>query len=95
VKGNSSLEWRGDRLCYCGCERARLEPDMRWPGMWRVRVPGRDLGNAGLSDMASRTRARDAARAIVLGILNTREVPALAPASGSFPAEALSSVPAS
>jgi hypothetical protein len=89
VKGNSSLEWRGDRLCCCGCERARLEPDMRWPGMWRVRT------DFGLSDMANRTRARDAARAIVLGILNTRETPALAPASGSFPAEALSSVPAS
>jgi hypothetical protein len=76
MRGNANLEWRGDRLCYCGRELARLEPDAKWPGMWRVRVLGLDPRNAGLSDMADRTRARDAARAIVLGILNMRETPA-------------------
>lgn len=40
----------------------------------RVRIPGRPL-----SDMVNRTRAKDAAQCLVLGILNTREKPAEAP----------------
>jgi hypothetical protein len=64
---NSNLEWRGDRLCWRGREYARLEPDAT--GMWRVQASGR------LSDMANRTRARDAARSTVLGILKGRQTP--------------------
>jgi hypothetical protein len=66
--GMGDLEWRGDRLCRLGREYARIEPDATCPGMWR-----RVRANGGLSGMVNRTRARDAARAIVLGILNRQE----------------------
>ena len=37
-------------------------------GMWRIRME-----DGSLSDMVNRTRARDAARSILLGILNAQE----------------------
>lgn len=43
---------------------AILEPDARWPGMWRVRFGGR------LSDMANLSRAKDAAASMILRELN-------------------------
>jgi hypothetical protein len=65
---NSDLIWRGDRLQLKGCGRAsravEIMPDGIYPGMWRIKMP-----DGSLSDMLNRTRARDAARSILLGIL--------------------------
>jgi hypothetical protein len=54
------LMWHGDRLLLRAGRRllSAVQPDPEWPGMWRVRLPDGDL-----SDMANRTRAKDAARA--------------------------------
>jgi hypothetical protein len=67
---NSELTWRGDRLALKGRASPAVEivPEDRYPGMWRIRT--RD---GTLSDMVNRARARDAARSILLGILNTQE----------------------
>jgi hypothetical protein len=69
---NSELTWRGDRLALKGGGRAspavEIVPDDSYPSMWRIRT--RD---GSLSDMVNRTRARDAARSILLGILNAQE----------------------
>jgi hypothetical protein len=46
----------------------RIVPDETFLGMWRVQSP-----DGTLSDMASITRAREAARAILLAILNGEE----------------------
>jgi hypothetical protein len=42
-----------------------IVPDDQWPNMWRVRLP-----DGGLTDMANRTWAKEAAFSIALGILN-------------------------
>ena len=46
---------------------AEVLPDPDWPNMWRARIGDR------LTDMVNRTRAKDAAMCLALGILNTRE----------------------
>ena len=43
---------------------ATIEPDSKWPGMWRVRRGG------SISDMANLSRAKDAAIAIARSDLN-------------------------
>jgi hypothetical protein len=67
---NSDLLWRGSRLALKGRKSLAVEiaPDDTYPGMWRIKTPDGDL-----SDMVNRTRVRDAARSILLGILNTQE----------------------
>jgi len=69
---NSELIWRGDHLALKGGRRgspaAEIVPDDSYPGMWRIKTP-----DGTLSDMVNRTRARDAARSILLGILNGQE----------------------
>jgi hypothetical protein len=45
-----------------------IEPDSEWPGMWRVRLP-----DGHLSDMANRTRAKDAAQLLALATLTSAE----------------------
>ena len=69
---NSELIWRGDRLALKGGRRGspaiEIVPDDSYPGMWRVRKQ-----DGSLSDMVNPTRARDAARSILLGILNGQE----------------------
>jgi hypothetical protein len=69
---NSELIWRSDRLALKGGRRGspavEIVPDDSYPGMWRVRKQ-----DGSLSDMVNRTRARDAARSILLGILNAQE----------------------
>jgi len=69
---NSELIWRGDRLALKGGRRGspavEIVPDDSYPGMWRIRME-----DGSLSDMVNRTRARDAARSILLGILNGQE----------------------
>jgi hypothetical protein len=69
---NSELIWRGDRLALKGGRRGspavEIGPDDGYPSMWRVRKQ-----DGTLSDMVNRTRAHDAARSILLGILNGQE----------------------
>jgi hypothetical protein len=75
---NSDLTWRGERLVLRAGGRAgpvvELVPDSTYPGMWRIRTP-----DGSLSDMLNRTRARDAARSILLGLLRQRLTPQEAP----------------
>jgi hypothetical protein len=61
---NHDLAWRGNDLCAGSRRLVSIEQDKTWPSMWRVRQ-----GNK-LSDMVNKTRARDAARAHALDILN-------------------------
>ena len=67
---NSELIWRGDRLALKGRASPAVEivPEDSYPGMWRIRTQ-----DGSLSDMVNRSRARDAARSILLGILNAQE----------------------
>lgn len=58
-------QWRGDNLMLYRRKIASVVPDRHWPGMWRVLLP-----NGYLSDMANRTRAKDAARSVALLELN-------------------------
>jgi hypothetical protein len=65
------LQWKGNRLTMLTRKSVpvvEIVPDDHWPSMWRVKRP-----DGSLTDMVNRTRARDAADAILLGILNTRE----------------------
>lgn len=64
--GAKDLTWTDNCLRYGRRTVAAIEPDGEWPGMWRVRLTG-------LSDMVNRTRAKDAAMCLALGVLNTRE----------------------
>jgi hypothetical protein len=68
---SQNLEWRGDTLRLrsggASAPRIMITQDATYPTMWRVKMPD------GLSDMVNRTRAKDAARAILLRILNARE----------------------
>jgi hypothetical protein len=68
---NADLYWRGNDLCRNRSTRALVSivPDSKYPGMWRVLCDGR------LSDIANRTRAREAARAAALAISKRRETP--------------------
>jgi hypothetical protein len=63
------LIWYGDRLLLRAGRRllSAIEPDAEWPGMWRVRLP-----DGRLSDMANRTWAKDAARALALATRTLR-----------------------
>jgi hypothetical protein len=66
IFGRNDLKWDGDKLrLLSGRLLATVEPDQKWNGMWRVRLPG-----GYLSDMLNRTRARDAAISLALGVLN-------------------------
>src|SRR5271169_3113049 len=41
IFGRNDLKWDGDRLrLNSGRLLATVEPDQRWNGMWRVRLPG-------------------------------------------------------
>lgn len=62
------LKWQGDRLYFGNRLMASIEPDSKYPNMWRVRLP-----DGKLSDMVNQTSARDAARALALAQLNIRD----------------------
>jgi hypothetical protein len=66
VYNRTALVWHGDDL-HLGRSRRmlRVVPDATWPGMWRV-----EISDGRLSDMANRTRIRDAAMSIALAELN-------------------------
>ena len=74
--GYANFEWRGDKLMLAGRNTgARIIPDAKWPGMWRVEYPP-----GVVSDMANLTRCKDAAIHIVAGHLNeVRKQPLEAP----------------
>ena len=74
IFGSHELQWRGNALQLGRRVLARIEPDATWPGMWRVRLP-----DGRLTDMVNISRARDAARALAVRILNTEERPPEAP----------------
>jgi hypothetical protein len=61
------LEWQGDSLHLGNRALVTIVPDVQWPKMWRARRP-----DGSLTDMVNRTRAKDAARSIALGLLNRR-----------------------
>jgi hypothetical protein len=77
VYNRTHLTWRqsgGTReLCLGRTTKARVVPDDKYPGMWRVSCDGR------LSDMANLTRAKDAACSIVLASVNVEETGSEAP----------------
>ena len=52
-------------LFHRGLVLATIEPDLTWPGMWRVRLP-----EGYLTDMVNLSRAKDAAASLALGVLN-------------------------
>jgi hypothetical protein len=62
------LRWDGNRLrLHSGRVLAVVEPDARWSGMWRVRLP-----NGSLTDLVNMSRARDAAVSLALETLKCR-----------------------
>ena len=67
VFANVDLSWRGYALHAMGRRGhvVSIEPDEKYPGMWRIRQP-----DGSLSDMVNKARARDAARSIALQFLN-------------------------
>ena len=72
------VAWKGNRLMpLVGGRKAPsvdIIADARWPGMWRVKRP-----DGTMTDMANHTRARDAAKTILLAVLNARETSIEAP----------------
>jgi hypothetical protein len=69
IYGRNDIKWDGDRLrLHSGRLLATVEPDQKWNGMWRVRLPGGHL-----SDMVNPIRARDAAISLALGALNRHD----------------------
>ena len=70
IYGRESLHWDDSTLRLGGKGRAllRIVPDGRYPDMWRVKLP-----TGGLSEMANRTRVRDAAISHALMLLNNRQ----------------------
>jgi len=63
--GGDDLTWKGNKVYANGKVITRIEPDAAYPGMWRVRK-----ADGSLSDMVNLTRAKDAAKATALSILN-------------------------
>ena len=61
--GPDDVTWKGDKLYRNGSIHPLIgiEPDSKYPDMWRVR-----LWDGSLSDMVSRVRAKDAATCIAL-----------------------------
>jgi hypothetical protein len=64
------MTWTGNELRLGRRTIAAVKPDAEWAGI--------NIGDH-LTDMANRTRAKDAAMCLALGILNTRERPVEAP----------------
>jgi hypothetical protein len=66
--GRNELCWDGHKLRLgpkTGPVLATIEPDAKWPDMYRVRLP-----NGHLTDMVNISRARDAAVCLALAELN-------------------------
>jgi hypothetical protein len=72
--GRKNLKWLRDGQAWVvshGAFMARVEPDEQYHSMWRVRGP-----DGKLSDFLNLPRAKDAAAALAMVILNGREAPA-------------------
>jgi hypothetical protein len=67
IYGRERLRWDDSTLRLDGKGRALLQivPDGRYPNMWRFKLP-----SGRLSEMANRTRAKDAAMSHALMLLN-------------------------
>ena len=80
IFGRDRLRWDGPALKLNGKGKAlaNIEPDSRYPSMWRVQLPCGQL-----SSMVNQTRAREAAMAHVLALLNSRGKSQEARAEGS------------
>ena len=78
-----SLRWQGRDLCFRGEPVLRLVPDATYPGMWRLQYP-----DGTRTDMVNLTRARDAAKALALAVLNGEETALRAPGKRKPEAEA-------
>ena len=89
MRERNDLRWRGLALHFGRSAKPMLfvEPDPRWPGMFRIRHC-----NGFLSDIVNLTRAKDAAESIVLAEVNDpqcRETPEAVPLV-RFPRQGLS-----
>jgi hypothetical protein len=58
--------WRGNDLLFRRRLVASVDPDSKYPNMWRVRLP-----SGHVSDMVNLTRAKDAAVCLALAELNS------------------------
>ena len=72
------MSWKGDKLYYLGRRSDySIVQDEKYPQMWRVR-----LLDGSLSDMANRTRTKDAAMLMLdrdlKGVQTARNLPAVA-----------------
>jgi hypothetical protein len=75
VYNANALIWKGDRLkARIGKVAVEVVPDSKYLKMFRVRSPDGSLG-----DMVNHTRARDAAKSILLALLNHKETSPQAP----------------
>lgn len=71
IVGRDRLTWRKEGTRYCLCHRGgralvSVEPDSKYPNMFRVRY-----SNGKLSDFVNLTRAKDAAATFALRRLNS------------------------
>ena len=66
IYGRGDLKWKDRELrLVTGRLLATVEPDAKWAGMYRVRLP-----NGHVTDMVSISRAKDAAISLALINLN-------------------------
>jgi hypothetical protein len=67
IYGRERLRWDNSALRLDGKGKALLQivADGRYADMWRIKLPA-----GGVSEMANRTRARDAVMSLALMILN-------------------------
>jgi hypothetical protein len=66
VHDRQDLIWDGKPLrWFPGRGLATIEPDLSWPGLWRVHLP-----NGNLTDKVNLSRATDAAASLTLAVLN-------------------------
>ena len=68
IFGRHQLFWKDDQLFRWGSDDvlAKVAPDAKWPGMWRIHANGR------ISDMVNLSRAKDSAMSWALGKLNRK-----------------------
>jgi hypothetical protein len=78
------LTWVRDELVYGRRTLLRIEPDVVYPEMWRVRLP-----DGSQTDMVNRTRAKDAAVSIALRLLEVSESLSEAPPTAPNDFEAI------
>jgi hypothetical protein len=68
------LKWQGNDLKLGRKVLVSIEPDPKWPKMWRIR-----LADGSLSGMLNLARAHDAARTIARRMLDQQQDAAVVP----------------